>query len=106
MIGSIWLNPKQSLANVLSMPPLPWLGTLTYSIYMLHVLCVNFCVLLFTKTHIPASGLILFVCVYGISILAAWLANLTIERPFIRLGKKLADAHRQSSRSTQQAAAR
>jgi peptidoglycan/LPS O-acetylase OafA/YrhL len=92
MIGSIWLNPKQSVAKVLSITPLPWLGTLTYSIYMLHVLCVNFCILLFAKLHIAATGLTLFACVYGISILAAWLANVTIERPFIRLGRRLAAA--------------
>jgi peptidoglycan/LPS O-acetylase OafA/YrhL len=90
MIGSIWLNQKQSIAKVLSINPLPGLGTLTYSIYTLHVLCVNVCILLFTKLHIPAQGMALFLCIYGMSILVARLANVALERPFIRIGKRLA----------------
>jgi peptidoglycan/LPS O-acetylase OafA/YrhL len=90
MIASIWLRPNQPVARALSLPPLRWLGTLTFSIYMLHVLCMNFVLVLFAKLHVSEMGVSFFICTYAVSVLVSWLANTAVELPMISLGKRLA----------------
>jgi peptidoglycan/LPS O-acetylase OafA/YrhL len=90
MIASIWLRPSQPVARALSLPPLRWLGTLTFSIYMLHVLCMNLVLVLFAKLHVSEMGVAFFICTYAVSVLVAWLANAAVELPMISLGKRLA----------------
>ena len=89
-IASLWLRPNQPVAKALSLPPLRWLGTLTFSIYMLHVLCMNLVLVLFAKLRVSETGVAFFICSYACSVLVSWLANIAIERPMIDVGKRLA----------------
>ena len=90
MIASVWLRPNQPVAKALSFQPLPWLGNLTFSMYMLHVLCMNFVLVLFAKLHVSEMGFAFFICLYGMSVLVSWVANIAVERPMIGVGKRLA----------------
>lgn len=90
MIASIWLAPNQRLSKFLAMPVLAWLGRLTYAIYLTHNLAKHAVVMAFGKLHVPITGWPLFIATYAAAIAFAWTLNLTIERPMIALGRKLA----------------
>lgn len=90
LIVSVWSHREQSVARFLARPPLVWLGTLTYAIYLLQTLAINAAQGLLQKAHLPMNFLIVFIVGYGVSIVAAWLVHNIVERPAIDLGRRLA----------------
>jgi peptidoglycan/LPS O-acetylase OafA/YrhL len=77
---------NKSAVKVLETKPLLWLGQVSYSLYLFHlpILLLSFDKL-YGRVH---SGFIV-VLVIGLSLIAAWIACLTIERPAMRLGRAL-----------------
>jgi peptidoglycan/LPS O-acetylase OafA/YrhL len=90
LIVSVWFCREQGLARLLRLPPIAWLGTLTYAIYLLQTLGINVAQGVVKKLHLPDSFLSIFVIGYAVSIAAAWLAHVLVERPAIDMGRKLA----------------
>ncbi|ACB95744.1 acyltransferase family protein [Beijerinckia indica] len=89
MIASIWFNQTQAVSTFLRLKPLPFLGSLTYVIYLLQALAINAALVLFRKFHIPEHWLLVFVASYALSILLGYAAHRLIEEPFIQLGRRL-----------------
>lgn len=90
MIASIWLAPHQWLAKFFATCVLAWLGRLTYAIYLIHNLAKHAVVMALGKWHLPITGWPLFIATYAAAIGLAWGLHLTIERPMILFGRKLA----------------
>lgn len=90
MIASLWFCEDQPLARFLKLRPLPWLGTLTYAIYLIQGLAINVADSLLNMLHLPRYFIVSFVLSYVISIGAAWVLHELIELPCISLGRRLA----------------
>jgi peptidoglycan/LPS O-acetylase OafA/YrhL len=70
-----------------------FVGLISYGIYLIHILAINAVQMVIE----PGSGslaitTLIFLCSVGLSIFAAWLMYLTIERPCIHYGRKLSRA--------------
>jgi len=76
-----WMN------RVLSLKTLVFIGKLSYGMYLVHILCLN----IVEKLIHPGSGLALpaYLATCAVTIAAAWLLHLTVERPMINFGKSL-----------------
>lgn len=94
LIASLWLNGKQRVGGYLAQAPLPWLGRLTYAIYLLQAVVIKLVEAILGKLHWPLEGLALFPFVYAVCVGAAWAAHVAIERPMILRGKRLAERYR------------
>lgn len=93
LIGLLWFRRDTMTAKVLSFWPLPWLGRLTYAIYLIQTLCIRGVLAVMHRLHIPENPFSTFVLSYAVSIAAAWLLHATLEKPAIRLGKYLANRY-------------
>lgn len=93
LIGFLWFRRDTLTAKVLSFWPLPWLGRLTYAIYLIQTLCIRVVLAVMHRFHIPENPFSTFVLSYVVSIAAAWLLHATLEKPAIRLGKYLANRY-------------
>jgi peptidoglycan/LPS O-acetylase OafA/YrhL len=73
-----------------SLTPLVWLGQISYPVYLVHYPLVA---LINAHLHVGAGpvarAFILLIISLPPVILASWLLHITIEKPFIRLGKQL-----------------
>jgi peptidoglycan/LPS O-acetylase OafA/YrhL len=81
------LNPVRLLVNPLTV----WIGKLSYSVYLVHY---GIAALLWTLlgNKIPAGDLnyfLVFLLLTGITLPISWLTYTFIEKPGIRLGKRL-----------------
>ncbi|QQO11668.1 acyltransferase [Bradyrhizobium diazoefficiens] len=90
LIVSVWFDREQGLARFLALPPLVWLGTLTYAIYLLQTLASNLVQGVLQKLHVDATFLTIFLADYAVSVALAWLAHVAIEQPAISIGRRLA----------------
>lgn len=90
LVASLWLRPTGVVTSVLSMAPLPFLGTLTYAFYLLHVLCLNMVEVAFQRLGLPVHPLLVLIPAYSLSVLVAWPTHKLVELPLIRLGRRLA----------------
>lgn len=92
----VWLqrtwkrSPEHRIFNVLTAKPLHAIGVMSYSIYLLHFP-------FFMMTNAWLAGKIAPIGIFGIQLLAvmpallglAWLSYTFIERPFMRMGKRI-----------------
>jgi peptidoglycan/LPS O-acetylase OafA/YrhL len=90
LIGYLWFHPGTLTARLLSIQPMPWLGRLTYAIYLIQTLSIRMVLTTMHRFGIPESPYITFILSYAVSIAAAWVLHATFEKPAIRLGKYLA----------------
>lgn len=88
-IASLWFNDRQRAYSFLSMKPLPWLGRLTYAIYLIQSVVIRAVEAVLQKLHMPLGGIALFLVVYPACIVGAWILHIVVEKPFIRLGRAL-----------------
>jgi peptidoglycan/LPS O-acetylase OafA/YrhL len=93
-IASLWLNGKQRVGGYLAQAPLPWLGRLTYAIYLLQAIIIRLVEAVLGKLHVPLDGVALFPFVYAACVGAAWVAHVAVEKPMIIRGKRLAEVYR------------
>lgn len=89
-IAFLWLRPGTVGAQVLGWAPLAWLGKFTYGIYLIHVLVLNVINRVIFRIDPDPSPFLAFILGYGAAVLIAWVLHVTVERPLIRLGRKLA----------------
>lgn len=73
---------ERYLRGILRARPLVWIGTLSYGIYLIHVLALAVA----EKLAPNFVAALLLACV--LSILAAWVMHHTVEKPFIALGRR------------------
>jgi peptidoglycan/LPS O-acetylase OafA/YrhL len=81
---------SHSAARVLSFPVLSWLGRVSYSLYLFHVIILN---ALFRGFSDRVDLVFLAAATIPLSLVVAELSNRLIERPSARLGRNLATAH-------------
>jgi len=89
LLGSLVMSDG-TLPRLLSYKPLVQIGALSYGIYLIHMFAVTVAQKL--ADRLPDEYLRIFaayVIASGVSILAAWILAVTVERPMIRLGRRL-----------------
>jgi len=105
LIGMIISDRAPFLSGFLNAKPLIWLGTISYSFYLLHPLFLLLCISAMWS-HLPAQVVTahpmiasLLVCVVsvGLTIPSAWLSYYVCERPFTsahrQVEKRLPELH-------------
>lgn len=90
LIASLWFAERQWLSHMLSVRWLAWLGRRTYAIYLIHTLAINATEVVLARLGASQGAMLLFVCAYPLSIAAAWLLGIVVERPCIALGRRIA----------------
>lgn len=75
------LLQRGRVAALLARQPLRWLGTVSYSLYLVHWPVM----LLLTREHTGRDGLTLVALTVGCSLVAAWLLHIAVERPLRRV---------------------
>jgi len=85
IILNLACNPDFS--RVLEIKPLDYLGSISYGLYMYHVLTIV-PLIRFVQHYNVHSPFILYILVFGSSILIAHLSYQYLEKPFLRLKEK------------------
>jgi peptidoglycan/LPS O-acetylase OafA/YrhL len=101
-VGSVLLAGNKS-DRFLGLFLLPFLGRLSYSFYLLHVLCLN--VVEFATGHLSELWstflpLLNLFCTFLLTCFVAWGFQITIERPMIRFGHYLSGRVLRANRIT------
>jgi len=91
LIGYTVLRPAEALGRFLEWPLLRWIGRLSYSLYIWQQLCLPQ-----LQDPKPLGVLQMFPLALALLLVSAALSYYCIERPFIRLGHRLA-AYRNNS---------
>lgn len=89
-MASLWCNGDQRIARFLSLRPLAYAGTLTYAIYLIHVLMINVVVVVLNRLGVPHNFYLVFAASYAASVVASGLLHRAVEMPLIKVGKRLA----------------
>jgi peptidoglycan/LPS O-acetylase OafA/YrhL len=88
LIPSLYAS-ESGLSKILSRPWLVYLGRLTFSIYMLHVI-VFFAAKIVLKLFSIDNWAVVFIIGYTATVLVSWQVYELYENPLIQLGKRLA----------------
>jgi len=89
-IGTLWFRRKVPTAAILSLKPLPWLGRLTYAIYLVQSICIRMAEAILHAVRLPQNTVTIFLVAYGLAIAVAAVAHVAIEKPLIRFGRGFA----------------
>lgn len=90
-IGALWHNGSSVLARLLSWRPIEFAGKLTYGMYLLHVLALNVIVLVFARgMESTPAPIVVLAASYSATLLGAYVLHLVVERPLIKIGRKIA----------------
>lgn len=89
LVASLVHNPGSLTDRILSTRPLPFLGVLTYAIYLTHRLVGNAVEAAFAIGHVQETFWVGALLVYGLTIPVAYLLHIVIEKPAIAYGKRL-----------------
>ena len=79
------------VSDLLSTPPVRWLGRISFSLYLTHLPVRDWIV-----PYIPVQGLLRPVVLFALCLLAAEVFYLAVERPATRLSRKLGKAKREA----------
>ena len=79
------------VSNLLSTPPVRWLGRISFSLYLTHLPVRDWIV-----PYIPVQGLLRPVVLFALCLLAAEAFYLAVERPATRLSRRLGKAKREA----------
>lgn len=99
-IASLWFNGLSVLARMLSWGPIEFVGKLTYGMYLLHVLVLNFSALIIERFWSGTQYFSIFMAGYLVSLLVAYILHLAVERPLIKMGRKFASRRKSSAAHT------
>lgn len=71
--------------------PFRWMGQLSYGMYLLHLFCLSFAVRLLAHLSLPhgLSWCFELLLTLGLTVLVAWLLQVTVESPALRLRHSL-----------------
>lgn len=95
-IPSLFHDEKSLISKFFALRLFSWLGKLTFSIYMLHILCINVVKIFLQRFEID-NWFMLFVIGYLLSVLVAWCSYRLIELPLIKYGKYVSERRNFSS---------
>lgn len=84
LVGACVLQEQHALTGLLTWRPLAYLGTISYGLYMLHMLCKNMVVLLLGRLGQPQDGLLVVALTLSLAVLAATLSFRYYEAYFLR----------------------
>lgn len=85
LVGSCVVAEKHTLAPLLSMRPVAYIGSISYGMYMLHMLCKNAAVKFLDHFNLHVNGMEIFVVTLAVSILAASLSFKYYESIFLKM---------------------
>jgi peptidoglycan/LPS O-acetylase OafA/YrhL len=85
LVGSCVCNERHLLAPMLSIKLVAYIGSISYGMYMLHMLCKNAVVKLLGVFALPANGVEVFVLTLLVSVAAASLSFRYFESFFLRI---------------------
>ncbi len=89
-IASSWMKPNQAIDRLLAMPWLAWLGTLTYTIYLVQSLVITIVEQAFERVGLPSEAIGIYAAAYAMCVVVAVPLHYGIERPLIERGRRLA----------------
>jgi len=97
-IAATVFHPASVTARFLELRPLRFVGRISYSLYLWHVMTYHFWNAFvaspphssFSVRHTTAFQLLQYAAKYGIALATATLSYYFIEKPFVRMGHKLA----------------
>lgn len=93
-IAALWFNGNAIIGRALSWKPLEFAGKLTYGMYLLHVLSFNLVSLVLNKIFEGAyPHFTVLVVGYLLTLVGAYSLHLSVERPLIGIGRRIAKAH-------------
>jgi len=84
LVGACVMRESHTLARLLKWPPLVYLGTISYGLYMLHMLCKNVVLVLLRRLGQPQDGLLVVALTLALAVLAATLSFRYYEGYFLR----------------------
>ncbi|HVU34834.1 MAG TPA: acyltransferase [Opitutaceae bacterium] len=87
LVASCVVREDNDLAAFLRWPSVAWIGTISYGVYLMHVLCLRAVRGALARVHLE-SPLIVFAATVVLSIGVASLSYLTYERFFLRLKER------------------
>ena len=79
------------VSDLLSTPPVRWLGRISFSLYLTHLPVRDWIV-----PYIPVQGLLRPVVLFALCLLAAEAFYLAVERPATRLSRRLGKVKREA----------
>jgi peptidoglycan/LPS O-acetylase OafA/YrhL len=85
LVGSCVMREEHSLAPLLSLQPIAYVGSISYGIYLLHMLCKNTATRLLGGSRVAAVGFDVFVVTLLMSIVAAAMSFKYYETFFLKL---------------------
>lgn len=90
MVGACVVRESHALAQFLSWKPIAYIGSISYGMYMLHLLCKNAIVKLLGALKLPSNGLEVFVATLLLVIVVASLSFRYYESFFMKMKPKVA----------------
>ena len=84
-VGSCVIHENHSLSRILTLRPVVYVGSISYGMYMLHMLCKHFSMKLLHALGQPTNGLEIFALTLLIAVLVAGVSFRYYEEPFLKL---------------------
>jgi peptidoglycan/LPS O-acetylase OafA/YrhL len=85
LVGACVIGKRHALSAMLDLKPMVYIGSVSYGIYMLHMLCKNFALKALGLTTLPATGINVFAITLALSTIAAGLSYKYYESIFLRM---------------------
>src|SRR5581483_8574535 len=90
LLGAL-VSSRSVAAQILSEPSLVLTGKISYGIYLVHILCIDAVERVVKPNGGVAAGLLAYLAAFLTSAAVAYVAHFSLERPMIRLGRRLSD---------------
>jgi peptidoglycan/LPS O-acetylase OafA/YrhL len=87
LVGACVIAKRHALSCVLDLKPMVYIGSVSYGIYMLHMLCKNFTLKALGLAALSVTGNHVFVITLALSTTAAGLSFKYYESIFLRMKK-------------------
>ncbi|MFZ6642596.1 acyltransferase family protein [Undibacterium sp. TC4M20W] len=89
LVGACVIREHHPLAPILSLKPIAYLGSISYGMYMLHMLCKNFVTKLFAVLQIHEPGITVFLLTLIVATIIASISFRYYESWFLNLKTRL-----------------
>ena len=87
-VGACVIRENNPLAGLLSLRPMVYIGSISYGMYMLHMLCKNLIVKILGKLNLATDGMEVFIITLLAAIVVAGLSFKYYESYFLKLNPK------------------